>query len=455
MDRISISGKRQMMKKSIFFLLYFLSPLLPIAAIYNSNPAYYGGIGKIPMILGSIAYTWLNAQLVISARPKLLESVFGLDRVFRFHSIMPSIAIVASIIHKLLKDDMYEGKFKTSIGDAALVIFIVTSVLALVFLIDTLVRIIKPMKYLTKIAGNIYVGKYNVQKILHNITVAAVVFIFVHVMLSYSARNIYVKSVYILYFAAAMAFYLYHKVVRRYFLSKRFLVEKVAKDSDTMFTLTLKPANGKMFRYKPGQFGFLRIQSKGISGEEHPFSISSQPANKEFITMTVKNLGDWSATVGNIKPGSKAIIDAPYGRFNPALYPCEAGIVLIAGGVGITPMLSILRDFYLNRRDQKVMLIWGVNTRSERICNDEFDAFERDMKNFVLVPVIAREPDYDGEKGFVTDDLIDRVLTAHGFAIAEQQYFVCGPAIMQNGILKILRAKGIRNKQIHYESFSL
>jgi len=443
------------MKKIIFFLLYFLSPLLPIAAIYYSNPGYYGGSARTPMILGSIAYTWLNAQLVISARPKLMESVFGLDRVFRFHSVMPILAIAAAILHKFMKDDMFEESFKTKSGDAAIVIFIVISVLALVFLIDTLVRIIKPLKYLTNIANKLYIGKYNVQKILHNATVAAVILIFIHVMLSFSARNTYVKSVYILYFSAAMAFYLYHKVVRRYFLSKRFIVEKIEKDSDTMFTLTMKPENGKMFRYKPGQFGFLRIKSKGISGEEHPFSISSQPANKEYITMTIKNLGDWSAAVGNVEPGSKAIIDAPYGRFNPALYPCDNGIVLIAGGVGITPMLSILRDFYQNKRDQKVMLIWGVNTRSERICNDEFNAFERDMKNFVLVPVIAREPDYQGEKGFVTDALIDRVLTAHGFDIAEQQYFVCGPAIMQNGILKILRAKGIRNKQIHYESFSL
>lgn len=205
------------------------------------QPGWYGGDGKLPMILGSVAYTWLNAQLIISARPKFIESAFGLDRVFRFHSVVPVIAIVAAFVHKQLKDDMFEDAFKVQVGDVALVIFIAASALALIFLIDTVVHIIKPMKYVTAFADKIFVGKYNIQKILHNLTVVAVILIFIHVMLSYSAQNLLVKVVYILYFAVAMGFYLYHKVIRRFILSKRFIVDKVTKESDTMYTLTLIP----------------------------------------------------------------------------------------------------------------------------------------------------------------------------------------------------------------------
>jgi predicted ferric reductase len=443
------------MKKMIFFLLYFLSPILPIAAIYNSNPGWYGGDGQIGMILGGIAFTWLSAQLIISARPKWMESAFGLDRVFRFHSVVPILAIVAAFIHKQLRDDLYEDAFRVQLGDVALVIFIAASALALIFLIDTLVRIITPLKYLTKIADYLYIGKYNIQRILHNVTVAAVILVFLHVMLSYSAQNQQVKAVYILYFSAAMGFYLYHKVIRRFFLSKRFTVQNVHRESDTMVTLTLQPDKGNMIRYMPGQFGFLRIKSKTISGEEHPFSFSSQPANNENLTVTIKNLGDWTADTGKILAGDRAIVDGPYGKFVPLHYPIEEGIVLIAGGVGITPMLSIIRDFYQNRKDQKVILFWGVNTRSERICNDEFDTFEREMKNFALVPVIARDQNYEGEKGFITSELLDRVIKSHGYDPANLEYFVCGPAVMQSSVLSILRAKGIRRKRIHYESFSL
>jgi len=72
------------------------------------------------------------------------------------------------------------------------------------------------------------------QKILHNIMVAAVILVFIHVMLSSSAKNTFVMAVYIAYFGAAMGFYLYHKVILRYFLSHKFVVESVTEDSATM-----------------------------------------------------------------------------------------------------------------------------------------------------------------------------------------------------------------------------
>ena len=89
----SLPRETSYMKKVLFFTLYLLSPLLPITAIYLSNPGWFGAAGLVPMLLGSISFTWLSAQLIISARPKLLESVFGLDRIYRFHSLVPAIAI--------------------------------------------------------------------------------------------------------------------------------------------------------------------------------------------------------------------------------------------------------------------------------------------------------------------------------------------------------------------------
>ena len=443
------------MKKAIFFLLYFLSPILPIAAIYLSNPGYYGGSGLIPMVLGASAFTWLNAQLIISARPKLIESTFGLDRIFRFHSLMPVIAIIAAFVHKLIKGDSFEESLKTQLGDAAIVIFIVVSVLALVFMIDTVVRWIKPLGIVRQYAIKLLVGKYNIQKLLHNAVVAAVILVFIHVMLSYSARNAFVKTVYIAYFAASVGFYLYHKVVMRYFLSKKYIVGKITEESGSMVTITLKPESGKVGRYLPGQFGFIRIQGDGISGEEHPFSLTSEPTNTDTISMTIKNLGDWTADVQKIRPGSKARLTGPYGRFSPLLYPADKAVVLIAGGVGITPMLSILRYFHKKDKDRKVILFWGINNRNELIFPDEFAAFGRDMKNFTLVPVVAREADYEGEKGYITHEILERVMKDNNTDLRDAQYFICGPAVMQKNVIKGLKSNGISRKYIHFESFSL
>jgi len=450
-----MTGEISSMKKAFFFLLYFLSPVLPIAAIYLSNPGYYGASGLVPMILGAAAFTWLNAQLIISARPKLIESAFGLDRIFRFHSLMPVIAIVAAFVHKLLKEDTFEESLKTQLGDAAIIIFIIASVLGLVFLIDSLVNKIKPLMYARVFAKKAIVGKYNIQKLLHNITVAAVILVFIHVMLSYSAKNLFVKSVYIAYFAAAMGFYLYHKVVMRYFLSKKFVVDKVTRESESMATITLKPENGKIGKYLPGQFGFIRILDKSISGEEHPFSFTSEPTNKKTISMTIKSLGDWTADVLSIKPGSKARLTGPYGRFSPLMYSSDKAVVLIAGGVGITPMLSILRYFYNNEKDRKVILFWGINNMNEMICPDEFAAFQREMKNFTLVPVVAKDADYEGEKGYITSAILERVMKDNNTGLKDAHYYLCGPSVMQKSIISGLKLNGIRKRYIHFESFSL
>jgi len=443
------------MKKLIFFIIYFLSPLLPISAIYMSNPEYYGTAGLLPMILGATAFTWFNAQLVMSARLKFIDSVFGLDRIFRFHSLMPVIAVPAAFIHKLLKEAVFGESLKTQLGNAAVIVFSAASVLGLVFLIDTLVKKFKPLKYISDYAKKAYVGKYHVQKILHNVTVAGVILIFIHVMLSFSAKNLFVRTVYIAYFSAAMGFYLYHKVIMRYFLSRRFTVEKVIEESAAMRTITLRPDNGKIFSYLPGQFGFVRIKGEGTSGEEHPFSLSSEPTNNETISMTIKNLGDWTANVLHIRQGSRALITAPYGRFSPLLYPGDKPVILIAGGVGITPMLSILRYYYRNKQDRVVILFWGINTMKEMICRDEFADFQLGMKNFRFVPVLAAEEGFDGEKGYIGYELLERVIRHNKIDMKDAHFYVCGPGMMQTKIIIGLKSNGINKRNIHFESFSL
>lgn len=445
-----------MISKKVFFLIfYFLLPVLLIAAIFSSNPGYYGSSGFVPMILGATAYTLLNLQLILSARPKLIEQYFGLDRIYRFHGLVAIVAILAAFIHKLLEGGIFPESFQTRLGDLAVGIFIFGAVLSLIFMVDTLTRHFKPFRLIRKYFSTWKFTGYNGQLVLHNVNVAAVVLIFIHVMLSYSAQNVLVRSLYILYFGAAIAFYLYHKIIRRYFLSKRFTIENVIHESDSMTTLVLRPETGSVFHYLPGQFGFLRLQDRSVSQEEHPFSFSSQPLNRESLTVTVKNLGDWTAGVQAVEKGSKALLDAPYGRFSPVLYQCNKGIVLIAGGVGITPILSILRYYFEVDKERKIILFWGANQRRELICPDEFSVFQKEMKNFTFVPVLANDPDFVGEKGYITKDLIQQKIKESGLRLSEPHFFFCGPAPMWTSVRNSLKAMKIEGRMIHYENFSL
>jgi predicted ferric reductase len=443
-----------MFKKVLFLAAYFLAPVLLIAAIYASNPGYYGSSGFLPMVLGATAYTLLNAQLILSARPKWAEAYFGLDRFYRFHGLAAIFAITAAFAHKLLEGRIFPESLQTNLGDLAVALFIGAAVLALLFMADTPSRLLPPLRRLRALLTRLKIGKYNVQIVLHNVNVAAVALVFVHVMLTSSARNPLAAALYILYFGASMGFYLYHRAARPYFGGKRMIVEEVIEESPSMTTLVLRPQSGTVFPYLPGQFGFLRVSPHRIFSEEHPFSISSQPFDRERLTMTIKNLGDWTSGVRKIQTGSKATLDAPYGRFSPRLFDCRDGMVLIAGGVGITPMLSILRYYAQADPSRKIVLLWGVSRRDELIRLPELRQMQSSMQRFTFVPV-ANDPDFEGQKGYITQQVIERTLAAQGYDRQKLHYFFCGPAPMWVSVRTSLKGMRIKSGRIHTERFAL
>ncbi|MDP4182579.1 MAG: ferredoxin reductase family protein [Bacillota bacterium] len=447
-----------MLKKVFFLLFYYLSPLLPILAIFNSNTARYSNYKIfIPMILGSMAYTWLIFEFILSARPKFIERYFGLDKFYRFHGLMAIIAVTMVFIHKILFTDLM-GEFSTSeMGDKAFYIYLAVIFLALIFMADLVVKKIKPLYKFRKIMEKIKVAKYEYQVAIHNLSVIGLVLMFIHVMMTYGAKsNLLIRSVYIFYFVGGIGFYLYHKVIRLLILkNRRFIIKGIKKESETMYSLNLVPENGKIFNYKPGQFGFVRIFSKNIKAEEHPFSFSSEPTNNDYVSVTVKELGDYTSSIKNVVEGDKVFLDAPYGNFSYIDKKGEDGIVLICGGVGITPALSILRYIFRNDKSKKVTLIWGINNQSELINKVEFEKMAKEMQNFYFTPVMFKDDTWEGERGVINKEKILSILKNNSMDVYKQGYYICGPSIMLNNVLRALKDIGIKRRFIHYEKFSL
>ena len=250
----------------------------------------------------------------------------------------------------------------------------------------------------------------------------------------------------------ALASYIHHKVVKKIIIRKNpFLVKDVTRETQDTWTIKLEPKNGKPFSYRPGQFLFITFVSENLSKEEHPFTISSSPTTDGYITITVKESGDYTSHIGEVKAGDVAYVEAPYGRFSFMNFDVSE-IVFIAGGVGITPILSMLRYLGDKKSSMPVTLIWGNKTQAYIIRRGEIEEMKRNLPTLKIHHVLSMESEWEGETGFVDREKIERL---SGPLLGRKDYFVCGPPVMMKKVIATLLKSDVPKRKIHFERFSL
>jgi predicted ferric reductase len=439
-----------MKKKFLFLLLYYLSPILPIMANYKFHPEYYENIENLmAMIFGSCAFTWLILEFVLIARIKILEQSFGLDKFYKFHGIMAMISIILVFFHKNLK-------WESESGDLAFNLYLFIIFLAVVFMTNTLSQYLKPLDKLKKSLQKFHITKYELQVIVHNLTFIALIIMFFHVINVSSAKeNTMLRIIYIIYFTIAISCYIYHKLVKPIFIIKKYNLNYKKNENYNILTLGFSPIDKKnVFNYKPGQFAFLKI--KGLkTKEEHPFTISSSPENKNELTFTIKELGDFTKNIKNLSNNITAKIDGPYGIMSFLNYRDEENLFFLSGGIGITPILSMLR--YLNsiNSTKKICLIWGIRTSKDLICKNEIESISQNLKNFTFIPITYKDENWKGLKGSITRKIISDTLKENSFKIEKTGFYICGPKKMMSSSIKSIKELNVKNKNIHFEKFSL
>jgi len=441
-------------KKVFWILLYFLSPLLPVyfyviqEAKSNSNFMFLLGGA-----LGICSYVFFVNQFIITARPKFIEKNFGMDKMYRFHMIMPLVAFILGFIHKQIKENYFGESFQTSLGDATLIIFAAIIVVSSLLMINKLFFKIKIVDDVRNVLKKNLKLKHEFLVTVHNITLIGVCILLVHILLSSSIKsNIPLEITLMSYFVIALSMYFYHKVLKRIIAkSKEYTISDIVVECDNIITLKFKPKNHKLFNYKPGQFLYVKLYNKEIPKDEHPFTISSSPTELDSVSVTVKQLGDFTNSLVKAKVGDKAYVDGSFGSFTHLDLPKDNKMCFIAGGIGITPFLSMLRYLNIKEKDRQVILLWGVRDSSELICNEELASIESNMKNLTIIPVLSSDKSYNGEQGFVDAARVKRLLN-NDF---DYDFFICGPPIMLEKVVGDLKSFNIDPHKIHFERFSI
>jgi predicted ferric reductase len=167
------------------------------------------------------------------------------------------------------------------------------------------------------------------------------------------------------------------------------------------------------------------------------------------IEFTIKQLGDFTSAVGEIAVGDKVWVDGPHGAFSPDHHKSR-GLVLIAGGVGITPMISVLRSLAQRRDAREHLLFVSARALDELLFREEITELANVLPLRVVELLNDPHDGWTGGVGYLTAD----VLTDHLPASRERlDYFLCGSPSMVATVVAALRTLGIAPHHIHTEKF--
>jgi len=186
-----------------------------------------------------------------------------------------------------------------------------------------------------------------------------------------------------------------------------------------------------------------------------PYSISSPPNQAGYYDLTVQRVPDGfvsSHLIEEVRAGDVLECSGPAGEFvyNPIFhFPTQ---VLIAGGSGVTPFLSMIRESLECGLDRTLVLICGNRNLAGAIRHQEFAGLAERFANFRYVPVLEKpRKGWQGRTGFITGELVREVLGD----LSDKTFYICGPQAMYDFCLPQLEALGIPRKRLRKEMYGL
>lgn len=423
------SGMYIIICAAIFPLLLWL----PMAT-FTSPSSLFLSIGQALALSSVILY---SINFILATRLRIFEPFFGgLNRMYIVHHLVGAAAFILVLFHPLfialsyafLSVDAAVALLIPSLDNLPVWFGIVALIATIVLLIITL-----------------YIKlEYDLWKKTHKFLGGAFFLIAVHVFLTKSfldSMPVLKGYVYIFMFLALLSF-IYKTLLGRFLVRKRaFTVTKITEVVKDIWEIDLDTVDHKPYWYHSGQFIFINPKNIGIANEEHPFSVVSK-ANELPLVLASKTVGSFTTTLKLLQKGDKVLVEGPYGRFGWEYYPAKKQI-WIAGGIGITPFVSMART--LPSQGYQVDLYYTVKDKSEAAYLEDLVAVSGTNPNFRVFLISSKE------RGRLTAEIVK----VSSQIFPESTFFVCGPPPMMKSMREQLNKLGVKNTKIHTEEFSL
>ncbi len=427
-------------KKIIGWTILLAISFLPILPWYFFRPetdlsSYANFTHAIGQLTGLIGMTMFALTFMLSTRMRFIEDLFGgLDKVYVVHKILGATSLILILFHpiflvlKYVPSNMELAAKYLLPFDALAVDLGIIALLVMIILIF--------VSFYFKI-------RYQIWKFSHEFLGLAFILALLHIILvrGIVSRDYIFEGYYayvIIVGIIGLSGFIYGLIIKRRLNQYEYKVDNVILKND-IYDITMSPESNPM-KYKSGQFIFLKFYSKKLTKEPHPFSIASSSSNPK-VRVVVKNLGDYTSRLSELKKGDKVMVEGPYGRFNYARN--HADQVWIAGGIGITPFIGMAEDLKGKKNKNQITLFYSVRQKDDFIALEQFRAIEKSTDTFKIVPWAT------SEHGRLT---IENIIKETG-KLKNKEFYLCGPKEFKNSLTNALIQQGASKSKIYSEEF--
>lgn len=239
-------------------------------------------------------------------------------------------------------------------------------------------------------------------------------------------------------------------------LGRPLVVDEVVHETDDMVSLVLADPTGKPIDFAPGQFFTLVVPVDGVL-LRRAYSASSRPGELGGrVRVSVKRIPGGKVSeklVGSARAGQKLTVLGPSGSFGPSASESPRHVVLVAGGSGITPMMSIAKTWLEREPGTSIDLVFGNRSERDVPFGDELAALEHAHGSRFRVTHVLSEPNegHTGLRGLLTCDVLARALEGRPNA---DEHYLCGPEPMREEARRFFRERGVQDARIFEEVFA-
>ncbi len=434
-------------KRGPVFLVggYLLLVAVLLAVFFHGVTWNPTAMKRVAYGAGCVAFVLFSCQLLLAARLRWLDQWVSQDRLYVLHGVLAVVALVVVWTHGILVTWGHEGESALKeAGEIARLLFLLTTIGGALLLGTVWLERIPGYAKLRQGIRRVFHLRYHWCVWLHNLAIVAVTVMLVHILLLKASTLVPFKVICVLLYAVTVGTHLYHRFLRRWFLPVWRCKEAVRVDG-AVHTLRFTPESGEGMPSVAGQFAYLSVDLPGLR-EPHPFTIAGNRDGE--VEFDVKAVGDWTQGLAAVTAGSEARLHGPFGAFTMAEIGSVSPLLFLAGGIGITPLLAMVRELAATDSQRRVRLIWSVREEQDAFARDELDELAGRLPNLSITVWVSHGP---GGRGWLDAAALGTLL--EGTDLARTEAFLCGPPPFMDAMARNLGGLGLPKAQVHRERF--